>query len=77
MDAIANDGTKCVEELKQLIAEKGRHIHQDCMYLWSKYEFLSAAITKMESTKLTLQESVGIFQDVVERVAAVNCAKVI
>lgn len=74
MEAIDFDVTKCVEELKQLIETKGRHIKQDCFYIWQNYFFLTTATTRMESTKLSLHESILIFQDAVEKVAAVKCS---
>lgn len=74
MDEIENDGTCSIEELKELIDRSGRHIHQDCKYIWDNYSFLSTAVTKMESTTLSLHESLTIFQDVVTNVAAVKCS---
>lgn len=74
MDAIENDGTCSIDELKELIDRSGRHIHQDCIYIWENYSFLSTAVTKMESTALSLNESLTIFQDVVSSIAAVKCS---
>jgi hypothetical protein len=74
MDVIECDGTKSVEELKQLIEAKGRYIQQDCTYIWENYSFLSVSLTKMESSKLSLHDSLAIFQDVVDKVASVQCS---
>lgn len=71
--ALDADGTQSIEELKQLIETKKRYVHEDIIYIWQNYSFLATAVTKLESTSLSLHESLTIFQDVVNKVAAVSC----
>lgn len=60
--------------MKTLADQKRRYIIQDATYIQNSYGYIVESITKLESTQLTLNDSINILEDVYAKIGNVSCA---
>lgn len=58
-----DDGSKTVHGIKELLRNKKRYLSNDIPFIASNYYFLVETITKLESGKISIYDSVGLMEE--------------
>jgi hypothetical protein len=71
---VPDDGTKTVQGIKELLRNKKRYLSNDIPFIASNYYFLVETITKLESGKISIYDSVGLMEETRIKLGNVTCA---